>query len=75
MHQYKIEIPEDHHPVPVTMTFFSEINSTAAFYYVHPEEKEDTPYNIEVNIWQPRIEKCEHKKKTEFYFLYLLRLS
>jgi hypothetical protein len=55
MHQDKIEKSKDHNSVPVTMTFYPEINSTAFFNNIHPEKKENSSGCIEVDICKPGI--------------------
>ena len=56
MHQDKIEKSKDHNSIPETVTFYTEVNSTASFNNIHPEKKEYSPGCIEIYKSKPGIE-------------------
>jgi hypothetical protein len=55
VHQDKIEKPKEHNSVPVTMTFYTEINGTASFNNIQSEKKEYSPGCVEINKSKPGI--------------------
>ncbi len=57
MKQNKIKETEKHHFIPETMAFYLKVDSAAFFDEIHPGKKEYAANPIEINKWQPGIEK------------------
>jgi hypothetical protein len=55
--QNKIKETEEHNFIPEAMPFYRQVDSAAFFNEIHPGKKEYAANTVEINKWQPGIEK------------------